>query len=88
MPMYDYQCPDCSHQFEVRQSFTEEPYATCPQCESASRRVFHPVPIIYKGTGFYTTDYARKGYNSSGGDKNKKTESGAAEKVTAAAAGV
>jgi putative FmdB family regulatory protein len=86
MPLYDYQCPSCSHQFEVKQGFSDEPCAVCPQCESVSRRVFHPVPIIYKGSGFYTTDYARKGYNGSGGDKREKSGSDTAEKVPAAAA--
>ena len=61
MPMYDYQCSGCDHAFEVRQSFQSEPYATCPRCEALSSRVFHPVPVIYKGSGFYTTDYARRG---------------------------
>jgi putative FmdB family regulatory protein len=87
MPMYDYQCPSCSHQFEVRQGFSDEPYAVCPRCEAVSRRVFHPVPIIYKGTGFYTTDYARKSYNGSGSDQKESSTSGAAEKVPTAAAG-
>jgi putative FmdB family regulatory protein len=85
MPMYDYQCPSCSHQFEVKQAFNDEPCASCPRCESVSRRLFHPVPIIYKGSGFYTTDYARKGYNGSSGDKSGKSDSDSAEKVPAAA---
>ena len=87
MPMYDYQCPSCAHQFEVKQGFGDEPYTSCPQCESVSRRVFHPVPIIYKGSGFYTTDYARKGHDPSGANKPEKRDSSAAEKVPAAAVG-
>jgi putative FmdB family regulatory protein len=85
MPMYDYQCPCCSHQFEVKQAFSDKARAVCPRCESVSRRVFHPVPIIYKGSGFYATDYARKVHNGSGGEKSGKSDSDTAEKVPAAA---
>ena len=59
MPLYDYQCSKCSHVFELRQSFDSEPSATCPECSNVSRRKFYPVPVIYKGSGFYTTDYKR-----------------------------
>ena len=86
MPMYDYQCPGCGHQFEVKQAFSADPYAQCPRCEVVSRRVFHPVPIIYKGTGFYTTDYARKGNNGTTSYKKEKSKADAADKVPAAAA--
>ena len=61
MPRYDYECNSCSHTFELKQSFDSEPVAICPKCEGSSRRKFHAVPIIYKGSGFYTTDYARSG---------------------------
>ncbi|PKB79172.1 MAG: hypothetical protein BZY88_14665 [SAR202 cluster bacterium Io17-Chloro-G9] len=59
MPRYDYRCVDCEHEFELRQSFSEAGSGTCPQCSGAGRRVFHAVPVIYKGSGFYTTDYGR-----------------------------
>ena len=59
MPRYDYQCTICDHQFELVQSFKEAGTGTCPQCSGAGRRVFHAVPVIYKGSGFYTTDYGR-----------------------------
>ena len=61
MPRYDYECSSCSHTFELKQGFDSEPVAICPICEGSSRRKFHAVPIIYKGSGFYTTDYARSG---------------------------
>lgn len=84
MPVYDYHCPSCQFQFELKQSFSADPYARCPRCEMVSRRVFHPVPIIYKGTGFYTTDYARKGHNGAVSEK-KKGDVDAAAKAPAAA---
>ena len=59
MPRYDYRCIDCQTEFELVQSFSEAGSAVCPQCSGAGRRVFHAVPVIYKGSGFYTTDYGR-----------------------------
>jgi putative FmdB family regulatory protein len=85
MPLYDYQCPGCAHQFEVKQSFSADPFARCPRCQTASRRVFHPVPVIYKGTGFYTTDYARKGVNFHANGHKEVGEKSAAAKTPAAA---
>ena len=58
MPRYDYECQSCQTLFEVKQGFNDEPVANCPSCHNAARRKFQVVPIIYKGTGFYTTDYA------------------------------
>ena len=56
MPIYEYECPN-DHRFELRQSFDSEPRAVCPTCESVSRRLILAVPVHYKGSGFYTTDY-------------------------------
>ncbi|MBM3926065.1 MAG: FmdB family transcriptional regulator [SAR202 cluster bacterium] len=66
MPLYDYQCAKCRHVFELKQSFTDEPVGVCPRCSGRSRRKFRPVPIIYKGSGFYTTDYARSSVKANG----------------------
>ncbi len=60
VPIYEYECGVCSYHFERRQRFDDEPVAMCPQCEGKARRVIHSVPIIFKGSGFYTTDN-RKG---------------------------
>lgn len=59
MPRYDYQCTSCNLQFELVQSFKEAGSGSCPKCSGVGRRVFHAVPVIYKGSGFYTTDYGR-----------------------------
>ena len=59
MPIYEYAC-EAGHAFEVRQSFHDDPVSRCPRCDRAARRVYRPPPVIYKGSGFYTTDYARK----------------------------
>ena len=60
MPIYEYECSVCDCHFERRQRFDDEPVAICPRCEGRARRVIHSVPIIFKGSGFYTTDN-RKG---------------------------
>ena len=59
MPRYDYRCASCENEFELVQTFAEAGSGNCPACSGAGRRVFHAVPVIYKGSGFYTTDYGR-----------------------------
>ena len=59
MPRYDYRCTECSDEFELVQKFSEAGQGECPSCGGAGQRVFHAVPVIYKGSGFYTTDYGR-----------------------------
>ena len=59
MPIYEYECSKCSHRFELKQTFDDEPWAECPQCKEIAKRVFHPAPIIFKGSGFYVTDHRK-----------------------------
>jgi len=66
VPRYDYECQSCQTLFEVKQGFNDEPVANCPSCHNAARRKFQVVPIIYKGTGFYTTDYAPSNVKANG----------------------
>lgn len=56
MPIYEYECSLCCSRFERRQRFDEEPVAICPTCQGKARRIINSVPIIFKGSGFYTTD--------------------------------
>ena len=60
MPTYEYECSSCNFRFERKQRFDEEPVAMCPKCGGKARRVIHSTPVIFKGSGFYTTDN-RKG---------------------------
>jgi putative FmdB family regulatory protein len=60
MPIYEYICPSCNHEFELRQSFNDKCEVTCPRCQNSSKRIFSPVPIIFKGSGFYVTDHSSK----------------------------
>ena len=74
MPRYDYRCSDCGHEFEVKQSFSDEPVAACPLCDIDARRVIHSVPVVFKGSGFYVNDYG-KGGGSNGRSKPESDES-------------
>ena len=75
MPRYDYKCVDCEVEFELRQSFAEAGSGVCPSCSGIGRRVFHAVPVIYKGSGFYTTDYGRPKRSSENGAKDSSDSS-------------
>lgn len=61
MPTYQYACQSCDFEFELRRSFTDESAVSCPKCNNGARKVFCPVPIIFKGPGFYVTDNAKSG---------------------------
>jgi putative FmdB family regulatory protein len=85
MPIYEYRCKK-GHTFEVMQRMIDDPLETCEVCGAPVQRVFHPVAVHFKGSGFYNTDYGKKkkaGANSSdsdsssgsGSDKGKSSES-------------
>jgi putative FmdB family regulatory protein len=59
MPIYEYKCKK-GHMFEVTQSFTDEPLTKCEVCGAPVQKVFHPVSVHFKGSGFYNTDYGTK----------------------------
>ncbi len=67
MPTYEYRCTD-GHTFEVFQSMSEDPVTKCEVCGKPVERVFHAPAVHFKGSGFYTTDYARKGASKGAGD--------------------
>jgi putative FmdB family regulatory protein len=81
MPTYDYKCTACGHTFDELQSFSEPPLTKCPACKKKKlERLFGGGgAIIFKGSGFYETDYRRAGTN---GDKNGKTDGEAAKAET------
>ncbi len=64
MPVYEYECEDCSTHFDLRRSFGDESKAHCPCCNGKTRRLFTPVPIIFNGSGFFVTDNRRNGAGS------------------------
>jgi putative FmdB family regulatory protein len=71
MPTYEYVCQSCGTHVEVYQRFSEEPLTECGVCGGPLRKVFHPAGILFKGTGFYSTDSRSKAgaASKSGGDK-------------------
>jgi putative FmdB family regulatory protein len=78
MPIYEYLCPD-GHRFEVVQRFSDEPVTVCEVCGKPVQRVLFAPAVHYKGKGFYSTDYGRKGANGakpdSGGSESGSKES-------------
>ena len=78
MPTYVYACDSCGTQFERFQSFKDEPLRTCPSCAGAVRRVFQPVGIVFKGSGWYVTDSRKSNSATVSGDDS----AGKAEKAT------
>ena len=76
MPTYDYRCSACGHEFEEFQSITAEPFVLCPHCgKNTLRRVLGAgAGMIFKGSGFYLTDYKKSGGPSSGKNTGKKPE--------------
>ncbi|MEA3350269.1 MAG: zinc ribbon domain-containing protein [Chloroflexota bacterium] len=57
MPIYTYRCESCGIQFDRRQKFSDDPLKICPECEKETlRKVYQPVGIVFKGSGFYSTD--------------------------------
>ena len=60
MPLYDYKCSSCGNQYERREGFDAPARQPCPNCGQEAKRVLHPPPIVFKGSGFYITD-SRKG---------------------------
>jgi putative FmdB family regulatory protein len=59
MPIYEYRCEN-GHTFEVMQRMTDDPIAVCQTCAAPVQRVFHPIAVHFKGSGFYSTDYGSK----------------------------
>ena len=59
MPTYEYQCEVCRHRFDLRQGYDAETVADCPVCGAQARRRISLVPVIFKGSGWYVTDYNR-----------------------------
>ena len=78
MPIYEYRC-DEGHTFEVMQRMTDDPVSKCEECGSPVQRVFHPVAVHFKGSGFYNTDYGKKNAGaaakSDGDGSGSKSES-------------
>lgn len=77
MPTYTYRCEKCGHQFDIFQHFTDDVLTECPECKEQSlRKVYSPIGIVFKGSGFYATDH-----RSPSGQTPTHHESSASESV-------
>ena len=85
MPIYEYRCEN-GHLFEVMQKMTDGPITECEECGAAVQRVFHPVAIHFKGSGFHNTDYGtskrKRELEKSASDGADKHDAKQAEKKT------
>ncbi len=79
MPMYTYRCENCENQFDQHQSFSEEPLVQCPECNKlALQKVYKPIRVVFKGSGYYVTDNKAKSSTSRNG-KTDSSENGKTE---------
>jgi len=83
MPLYSYRCDNCGVQFEQRQHFTDAPLVKCPECgEDSLRKLYQPVGVVFKGSGFYATDHRSPSGQSSAKKAEKAEASASAEPAT------
>ena len=88
MPIYEYRCEN-GHVFDVMQKMTDGPVTECQECGAPVERVFHPVAVHFKGSGFYNTDYGkqkRSGGSSDGASSSENGKPSAPEKKSEKAA--
>ena len=83
MPTYQYSCTECGERIEAVQKFTDEPLQVCSACGGKLRKVFSPVGIVFKGSGFYRNDSRSgskdKALNGSGSSSDAKKDGGSAD---------
>ena len=82
MPTYEYACtnPECKHEFEVVQSFSDAPVSECPACGSPVRKVYGSVGVVFKGSGFYRTDSRSSASASDGASSSKESSTSSSSK--------
>jgi len=88
MPTYDYECDACGHEMELFQSITEKPKRKCPSCgrQKLRRLIGTGSAVLFKGSGFYQTDYRSESYKS-GAKADKKPAKGTTAKSSSEQAG-
>lgn len=75
MPLYEYRCTKCGHQFEKIQSFSAEPLTECPVCQGLIERLISAPAVQFKGSGWYVTDYAGKSASAKPGSSTASSNS-------------
>jgi putative FmdB family regulatory protein len=84
MPTYGYRCTSCGHEFEVLQKMSDAPLVTCPKCSGKLQKKMYAAGVIFKGSGYYTTDY--KNAKSSGSTSSNGSDSTSDKPAEATAA--
>ena len=75
MPLYEYQCKKCGHRFERIQRFSDPLVKKCPDCGGKVEQIISAPAVQFKGSGWYVTDYARKGSGENKGESKTETKS-------------
>ena len=75
MPIYGYRCSNCGHQFEILQKVSDKPLQICPECSGKLTKLVYPAGVIFKGSGFYSTDYKGSGKSASSNGSGSASES-------------
>jgi putative FmdB family regulatory protein len=70
MPIYGYRCRSCGHEFEVLQKMSDAPLKTCPKCSGQLAKIVYAAGVVYKGSGYYSTDYNKGGKAASTASSN------------------
>ena len=74
MPIYEYRCNKCGHTFEIMQKLSDPPITACSKCSGPTNKVISPAGLMFKGSGWYITDYSSKGKASEGATEEKGKE--------------
>lgn len=75
MPTYGYRCGACGHEFEIQQRISAEPLKVCPKCQGPLSKMLYPTGVIFKGSGFYKTDYKSTSSSSSSSSNGSDSSS-------------
>ena len=87
MPTYEYACTECGEHIEVVQSMSDAPLTTCATCGGRLRKVFSPIGVVFKGSGFYRTDSRGKPAKTDGAEKGDKKPAGTASGASTSKSG-
>ena len=79
MPLYEYECKKCKHRFEKIQKFSDKMLKKCPECGGPIEQMVSAPAVQFKGSGWYVTDYAKKGSSSASSSSSSENESSAKE---------
>lgn len=86
MPLYAYTCTACGHNFDIHQSFADDALTVCPECDGLLRKVFSPVGVVFKGSGFYRTDNKAASKSTTSASKSSDSASSSSTSTSSAPA--